>query len=151
MANTKENSPPEIPSKSLTGSVTAKPEEILKRIEEEYCKYLHTLQEAWDMEEVNQRLREAFLNYVRALQEAGPYDALKSYEAYFNYLRACQEAWRPERVKKLFNEAYLDYVRALQQAWAQIDINALNANSLAIIGQNMLVVACYAGKTLHGS
>src|SRR2546425_7123888 len=109
---------------------------VLKDFESAYMNYMQTLQGAWIPEEAQKRFEDAYLDYMRALLQAAN-DPLKRVEAEIQYMRALREARMPQDVQKRFQEAFQGYIRALQGAWAQLDINALDAGSLIVIGQSI--------------
>jgi hypothetical protein len=117
-----------------------------KRSEEAYRNMLNKIKEIWGQEDTQSRYREVYQDYMVALQEVQS-RLQKSYEeAYRNYTESMQPV--SEDVQKLYMEPYRNYLSELQKTWSQLDINAVDANTLAGIGQIMITTSLYASATL---
>jgi hypothetical protein len=149
MDNAQESSRARNPQPEGSPPGATPPEDVWRRFEEAYRNYMRALREAWVPRDVQRRFEEAYLNYVRALLEArAPEDSLRRLEAYLNYVRALREAWVPEDIRRRFEEAYRNYVRALKETWAQVDVNAMNVDTMAAISQSMMAALWCAWATL---
>jgi hypothetical protein len=122
--------------------------EAQKRVEELYQEYWSTLQQATGDDSLRV-YQEATQKYLDALGEvqAGVQkeweDAVTGYQKDFTNLQVIFQ------MSRLI--AFGDYKRACQKTWAELDPNALSCESLASIGQSLLMGAQLMGGRPHGS
>ena len=123
-------------------AASAEPADTLKPFEEAYDEYFRQLQEAWSYEEACDRIDKAQHDYEDSVKEisASP-DPVRHVEAYAQLMRNVQEAWLPKESRNKFEKAYTTYLEVTAKAWANADINNLNAAQLSAIGQSMMIVA----------
>jgi hypothetical protein len=130
-------------------SAGAPGEGLLRRFEEAHANYSRAVEEASSAQERQKRLEEAYLGYLRGVFEASPKrDPVGYLEAYVNYGRAVREAVLPSEIRDRLVEAFRTYLRAHKEAWADVDVDALDAAALAALAQGMLAVASSASWTL---
>lgn len=63
---------------------------------------------------------------------------------YQNYMRSLQWAWVPDDVRKRLQVAHRDYVNAVKDAFMNMDVSAVDANTLVAISQSMMAAAWMA-------
>jgi cation transport regulator ChaB len=68
-------------------------------------------------------------------------------EAYQDYIRTLNSAWIPEETRNRLEESHREFVRAVQNTWSQIDVAALDSNTLLSISQSLLAAAWTAAST----
>jgi len=91
-------------------------------------------------EDIVAELWAANRDYMREIQDAFfPVDVQQQTDtAYANYLRGVQRALSPDDMRQRLEEAFRRYVRRIQDTWAQSDLEAMDAASLALIGQSLI-------------
>src|SRR6266508_1156424 len=119
--------------------------DVLMPFEEAYNSYVQALQGAWAPPEVQKRGTEAYQVYVQALQEMWQPDAQQRVmQAWNAYAKELHEALSGDEVHRISTQAYRAYVQAVKQALVQTDVESLDAQRLAMIGQSILAIAWMA-------
>jgi hypothetical protein len=142
----KATNPPPVEESASVPSVSS---DSWKPFEEAHQDYLRALQQVWTPQDAQRHVEEANIAYIRQVLEAqATGDIIRRFEVDLGYMRALQ---LPDQVRQQFDEVYRTYLRAVQEAWARLDVNALDANTLAAIGQLLLAASCAASPTISSS
>jgi hypothetical protein len=119
--------------------------DIRQMFGEPYLKFTKSLQDAVTHPELNQHAAEAYGEFMRVLQDTWKEaDQKRPKEAYEKYVNAVQEALSPSLVQERSRDAFQAYLQAIHEAWNRVDVNSLDAASLAAIAESMLRVAWLA-------
>jgi len=120
-------------------------DDVQRRAEETYRKFLNALQDVWGTEEAKTRAQEIYESYLRDLGQLWtPDDSLKCWEAHNTYVRTLSDIWSPDRLRSKASEAYRNYGQQLKDAWGAADVEKLDQSALASISHSMLSVASCA-------
>lgn len=117
-------------------------EEGCRRLEEASRNYLQELQRSQEDEEAQQRALDAYQKLTETQQAPfGPDDYLRLADAHTAFRQAVANSYDPKAVRGHSQEAFRRYLHAVKRAWAQVDPDALDAQSLAAISNTLGVIA----------
>jgi hypothetical protein len=93
--------------------------------------------------EVQELANTTYRAYLEALEstKVDPEQEQRVTEAYQAYADALRQTLDSDGLRAAFEDAYRQYVRAIQKAWSDVDVDLLDATTVASIGQSMISVA----------
>lgn len=107
--------------------------------------YFSDLQAIWF--DTQQRAQDIQLQFQSALQQAFQSQAQTDFQAaQGNYQSSIQALYADAAQTERYAEAYQKYKRALQDAVAGMNVDDLDPQALAAVGQSLLAVAQYASQ-----
>lgn len=142
MATTKEPNPKGTKPSERPGD---RQTNVLGGLGEAQRQYCDELQRAWSPLDAQARSAAAYADYMKASVDAG-LDPSRSFDAYLQYARALQEAWLPEDAMERSRAAFQNYLRGVQAAWAGLDPDNLDLNTLANLSCHMTTVMLHASS-----
>jgi hypothetical protein len=115
--------------------------------------YFEALTRAGVPEELGHSAAEAYARYSEVLQDtwSAPELQERALGAYLEYTDVVARAWAPEPLAERASEAYRTYIHALRETWVTVDVDMIDAASLAAIANGMLSVAWMAGMSSAGT
>jgi hypothetical protein len=112
-----------------------------KAIEEDNRAFVGTMQEAWGQENAQTLFAEAYSKVVEDLQNRQTAVQKNSESARQNYMSSLQEV--SQNLQKLYIDECRNYLREMKKAWAELDVDTIDVNTLATITQTMTAASNY--------
>jgi hypothetical protein len=117
-----------------------------KSIEDVNRSFVGTMQESWGQENAQSRFTEAYTKMATDLQTRQMGVLKNSENAHQQYMSSLQDVSQTLQKRQL--DECLNYLKELQKAWADLDINALDVNTMAVISQTMTAASTYVFPAL---
>lgn len=123
-------------------------QETIDRFFSAYATYLQAFQPAWMAPELQQDGAAAYQTYAQALQELMELDLRKrAMEAWNAYLAVIERTLSTEEMQANLRQAFQNYLHSVQQAWAENDLQGVNALTLAAISQSLSMASWLAAAS----
>jgi prophage DNA circulation protein len=123
-------------------------QEIVERFFSAYATFLQAFQPAWMAPEVQQDGAAAYQKYAQALQEMMEMDIAKQMtEAWNDYMAIIQKNLFADDLQANIREAYQEYLQSVRQAWAESDLEGINALTLTEISRSLSMTSWLAAAS----
>lgn len=120
-------------------------QETIDRYYSAYATFLQAFQPAWIAPEVQQDGAAAYQAYAQVLQELMEHEIRKRMvESWNAYMEIIEKSLQDDDLQANIRDAYQNYLQSMQQAWAESDLDEINALTLAAISQSLSMASWLA-------
>lgn len=116
-------------------------------VKEDYRNYVSSVQQAWGQDQAQAKVDDATRGYLMALNNRQMELRKNLEELQRKYMDTVQK--HVNQVQQDYTNAYQDYLRSFQQGWARADLENMDSQTLASVGQALIAASNLAGQSMR--